>query len=116
VIHTGDSHTGRSTWDDERVFVFLHALPDAVHAVLFVVVSADGRPFSEVPGAFCHLSDLSTERELIHTDLSSLARQSMHGLAVALRTEQGWQLSRFQGSLDVVRRHERYGETERKHI
>src|SRR5688572_2562453 len=30
VVHTGDSRTGASTWDDERIFVFLEALPETV--------------------------------------------------------------------------------------
>ena len=29
VVHTGDSRTGASEWDDERIFVFLAALPAA---------------------------------------------------------------------------------------
>ena len=34
VIHTGDSRTGASEWDDERIFVFLEALPAVPRAVL----------------------------------------------------------------------------------
>ena len=60
VIHTGDSRTGSSIWDDERIFVFLEALPKAVSALSFVVSSAQGRDFSEIRGAFCHISDRFT--------------------------------------------------------
>ena len=57
VLHTGDSRTGTSEWDDERIFVFLEALPEAVAELAFVVASTNGRAFSEIQGASCHISD-----------------------------------------------------------
>jgi stress response protein SCP2 len=92
VLHTGDSRNGASAWDDERIFVFLEALPQAVHAVLFGVVSVDGRELSRVPGASCHLSDRADERELIRIELSGVARDSAHTVAIAQRSGADWKL------------------------
>jgi stress response protein SCP2 len=105
VLHTGDSRTGASTWDDERIFVFLHALPSAVNAVLFAVVSVDGRALNTVPGAFCHISDAATERELIRLDLRRIATDSVHGIAWAQRTERGWKLAQAENPLEPIRAH-----------
>jgi len=93
VLHTGDSPTGASEWDDERIFVFLEALPDSVSALAFVVTSANGRVFSEVPGASCHVSDRVTEREWIRLDLTALGKHREHRIATLRRSPAGWQIS-----------------------
>ncbi len=61
VVHTGDSRTGASKWDDERIFVFLEALPANVTTLLFIVASATDHPIRKVRGASCHISDHATE-------------------------------------------------------
>ena len=93
VVHTGDSPTGASEWDDERIFVFLEALPDSVSALSFVVASANGHVFSEVPGASCHVSDRITEREWIRVDLTVLGKQREHWVATLRRIPAGWEIS-----------------------
>jgi len=93
VLHTGDSPTGASEWDDERIFVFLEALPDSVSALAFVVASANGRVFSEVPGASCHVSDRVTEREWIRLDLTALGKHREHRIATLRRGPAGWEIS-----------------------
>jgi stress response protein SCP2 len=93
VLHTGDSRTGASEWDDERIFVFLEALPDSVYALDFIVTSANGHVFSEVPGAFCHVSDRVTEHEWIGLDLTQLSKHKEHRIATLRRSSAGWQLS-----------------------
>lgn len=94
VVHTGDSRTGASVWDDERIFVFLTALPSAVSLIAFAVASVDGRPFSEVPGASCHVSDAATERELIRIELTHLDRHTAHCVATLQRGPGGaWRVS-----------------------
>ena len=93
VIHTGDSKTGASAWDDERIFVFLDALPEAVGAVSFLVVSATGRAFGEVRGASCHVSDHATERECLRVDLTTLEAQTAHCVAMFCRSATGWVMS-----------------------
>jgi len=93
VLHTGDSLTGASEWDDERIFVFLEALPDSVSALAFVVASANGHVFSEVPGASCHVSDRVTEREWIRLDLTALGKHKEHRVATLRRSPAGWQIS-----------------------
>jgi stress response protein SCP2 len=93
VLHTGDSPTGTSEWDDERIFVFLEALPDSVSALAFVVASANGHLFSEVPGASCHVSDRITEREWIRLDLTALGKHKEHRVATLRRSPAGWQIS-----------------------
>ena len=91
-IHTGDSATGASEWDDERIFVFLDVLPQAVHALAFVVASVDGRPFCDIAGASCHISDHRTEDELIRVDLTALGHKTAHCVATLRRTPTGWQV------------------------
>lgn len=92
VLHTGDSPAGASEWDDERIFVFLEALPDSVFALSFVVASANGHVFGEVPGAYCHVSDRVTEREWIRLDLTALGKHTEHRVATLRRSAVGWQM------------------------
>jgi len=93
VVHTGDSPTGASEWDDERIFVFLEALPNTVSALAFVVASANDHVFSEVRGASCHVSDRVTEREWIRLDLAALGKHKEHRVATLRRSPAGWQIS-----------------------
>lgn len=91
VMHTGDSPTGASEWDDERIFVFLDALPDSVYALSFVVQSANGQAPGEVPGAYCHLSDRITEREWIRLDPAALGKHREYRVATLHRRAAGWE-------------------------
>ena len=100
VVHTGDSRTGASAWDDERVFVFLEPLPGHVATVAFAAVSANGRPFGTVPGAACHVSDASTEMEILRVDLTALGSQTEHCAAAIRRSHSGWTLSTAVPALD----------------
>jgi stress response protein SCP2 len=94
VIHTGDSRNGASSWDDERIFVFLDPLPQAVSSLIFVVASAAGHSFDEVPGALCHVSDRLSETEWLRQDLTSLVGQSIHAVATLQRTGAGWSITK----------------------
>lgn len=93
VIHTGDSRTGASEWDDERIFVFLEALPQAVSALTFAVSSPTGRTFGQVRGASCHVSDRVTERELFRLEFAALGRHTAHCVATLRRGPMGWGIS-----------------------
>lgn len=93
VIHTGDSRTGASTWDDERIFVFLEALPPSVAALSFVVVSTTGRAFHEIRGAFCHVSDRASEDQRLRLDLTALVGCADHAVATLRRGAAGWRMS-----------------------
>ena len=93
VIHTGDSRTGASAWDDERIFIFLEALQPAVSALAFVVVSATGRAFHEARGAFCHVSDRVSEHELVRLELTPLWGCSAHTVATMQRGAAGWKIA-----------------------
>ena len=84
-------------WDDERVFVFLPVLPDTVESVVFRVVSPDGRPFCDIPGARCHISDYTTEEELLSVQLTTLGTLSEHSVATLQRTGSGWRLQKAGG-------------------
>ncbi len=97
VLHTGDCRTGGSEWDNERIFVFLEALPDSVCALAFVVKSADGRRFGEVPGASCHVSDRVTEHECLRLDLTALGRCKHYRVATLRRSPAGWRFSHPYG-------------------
>ncbi len=99
VVHTGDSRTGASTWDDERIFIFTAALPEEIYSLVLGVVS-HGRPFSEVAGARCHLSDRATEDELLRVDLTSRGSVKEYCLGSLQRGSQGW-LLRQQTRLDT---------------
>lgn len=92
VIHTGDSRTGASAWDDERVFVFLDALPANVRRLDFRVASRNGRRLCEVPGASCHLSDYRTEDELLKVKFTTLPYDVECLVAILERQSAGWTL------------------------
>jgi len=92
VVHTGDSRTGASTWDDERIFVFLDSLPSVVFQLTLVVVSASGHTLNEVPGAVCHVSDRVTEAEWSRFDLTSLVGCVDCVVATVTRGPTGWRL------------------------
>jgi tellurium resistance protein TerZ len=92
VVHTGDSLTGASPWDDERVFVFLDALPANVRRLDFRVASRDGRCLCDVPGASCHLSDYRTEDELLKVTLTTIAPAAECLVAMLERQGAGWTL------------------------
>jgi stress response protein SCP2 len=102
VVHTGDSRTGASTWDDERIFVFLAALPPAVAAITFAVASVDDRAFGEVRGAFCHVSDAATEREVLQIELTSLGGQTAHCVATLHRRPSGWEIASGAPAFDGI--------------
>lgn len=93
VIHTGDSRTGASHWDDERIFVFLEALPDAVCKVAFVVWSATGKSFDAVAGARCHVSDRISDLPWLRVDLTALRGQTVHTVAILCRDAVGWRFA-----------------------
>jgi len=101
VIHTGDSRTGASSWDDERVFVFLDALPQAVSTLAFVVASAAGQSFDEVPGALCHVSDRLSETEWVRIDLTSLVGQTIHIVATLRRGITGWTITKNEHAVEA---------------
>jgi len=93
VIHTGDSRTGASEWDDERIFVFLESLPETVAAIAFVVTSVTGCAFSEVRGACCHVSDRATEHAWVRIALTAIDGNAPHSVATLRRTPTGWEIS-----------------------
>jgi len=94
VVHTGDSRTGASVWDDERVFVFLDAVPSAVARLIFVVASASGQTFDRVAGALCHVSDALSETQWVRLDLTTLAGRTAHAVAAMRRGPGGWHFER----------------------
>ena len=91
VLHTGDAVSGASAWDDERVFVFLEALPDTVAALGFVVVSASGHSFEEVRGASCHLSDHVTDDVYVRVDLQAVDSQNATWIGTLRRHGNVWE-------------------------
>jgi stress response protein SCP2 len=91
VTHTGDSRNGASHWDDERIFVFLDALPEAVAKLAFVVMSATGKSFDAVPGARCHVSDRVSEAPHVQIELGSLCGRTIHTVSLIRRSASGWE-------------------------
>jgi len=101
IVHTGDSRTGSSAWDDERIFVFLGALPAGIAKLAFIVVSASRHAFDEVCGAVCHVSDRTSEAEWLRTDLTSLSGRTTCTVATLHRDAAGWRIvSDAQSSAD----------------
>jgi stress response protein SCP2 len=92
VVHTGDSRDGASRWDDERVFVFTDAVPQAVTSIAFIVRSADRRAFHEVPGAVCHLTHPASEHEWLRIDLTALRGRRSFKVATLQRKDCSWSL------------------------
>lgn len=92
VVHTGDARTGASEWDDERIFVFLEALPANVSTLAFIVASATGHAFGEVRGASCHVSDHATEHKWIDLELTPLGNATAHCVATLNRSPAGWEI------------------------
>jgi len=92
VVHTGDSRTGAGPWDDERVYVFLDALPRAVHSLVFLIESSRGTAFSEVANASCHVSDHATDDTLLTLPLSPLGAMTRCDVATLQRATSGWRL------------------------
>jgi stress response protein SCP2 len=101
VIHTGDSRTGANEWDNERIFVFLEALPKAVFKLTFVVASAKGSAFGGIRGASCHISDRITEREWLRCDLAALGRHTAHCVATVRRNATSWDMWPDRQSIHV---------------
>ncbi|MBX3649930.1 MAG: TerD family protein [Burkholderiales bacterium] len=93
VVHTGDSRTGASQWDDERIFVFLEALPADVTTLVFIVASVTGKPIREVRGASCHISDHATEYQWVNMELTTLDTQTTCCVATLSRSLTGWEIS-----------------------
>ena len=93
VLHTGDSRDGASRWDDERIFVFLDALPRTVNSVVFTIASSSGDAFCDVPGASCHISHGGTEDRLFEIQLAALGKVTAHELARLVRCTEGWRLT-----------------------
>ncbi|MDP1536838.1 MAG: TerD family protein [Burkholderiales bacterium] len=100
VIHTGDSRTGASKWDDERIFVFLEALPANVTTLLFIVASATGSPIRKVRGASCHISDHATEYQWVNIELTTLDTQTTYCVATLSRSPSGWEMSSTAQSMN----------------
>ena len=100
VVHTGDSRTGASQWDDERIFVFLEALPANVTTLLFIVASATGNPIRKVRGASCHISDHATEYQWVNIELKTLDTQTTYCVATLSRSLTGWEISSTAQSIN----------------
>jgi stress response protein SCP2 len=86
VVHTGDSSALEGRWNDERIFVFLDALPCSVAKLSFVVAGADSR-MGRFSGAVCQFSDRISEQEIHWHELD--ARETRSSLVVATLTRCG---------------------------
>ena len=100
VIHTGDSLTGASPWDDERIFVFLGMLSLQVESVVFIVACPTGRAL-QTPHAFCHISDRVSETSWAKFDLSALSEHSVLAVATLKRRGDGWQITQGSTRVDI---------------
>lgn len=90
VVHTGNSHDGSSQWDDERIFVFLDALPSQVTQIIFCVCSASGHALAQVPDARCHISDARQEQILSSSNLAAGGDGTFLPVFRLCRDDDGW--------------------------
>ena len=93
VLHTGDSRIGAGFWDDERIFIFVDALPETIGSVVLSVESSHGDAFRDVTDAWCHVSDCAMEEELLKVRLAQLGATSGQVIATLERESQGWTLT-----------------------
>jgi len=93
VVHTGDAQSGASVWDDERIFVFLDALPPEVTRLTFIITSTNGRLFNTIAGVSCHISDRVTERAWIKLDGATLGPHTACHVATLDRSDSGWKFT-----------------------
>ena len=93
VLHTGDSRIGAGSWDDERIFIFTDALPEAVASVVLSVESSNGDAFDDVTDAWCHVTDCAMEEELLSVRLAHLGAMTGHVIATLERHSHGWLLA-----------------------
>lgn len=92
VVHTGNSCDGANDWDDERIFVFLSALPAEVSRVALCVASVSAHALSHDPGARCHLSDARREQALRRVELTCLHANGFMVVFDIRRAADGWWL------------------------
>jgi tellurium resistance protein TerZ len=92
VVHTGDCKTGGGSWDNERIHVFLRALPEDISKVLFVVTSINGELFEEIGTACCHVTNTVTDELLCGCDLTRPSRRNADVVARLRRVDGDWKL------------------------
>ncbi|HEX2825062.1 MAG TPA: TerD family protein [Burkholderiales bacterium] len=93
VLHTGDSRIGAGSWDDERLFVFVDALPENVASVVLSVESSNGHAFGDITDACCHVTDCALEEKLLSVRLAQLGATTGHVIATLERHPRGWTLT-----------------------
>jgi stress response protein SCP2 len=92
VVHTGDCKSGGGSWDRERIYVFLNALPEQVRTILFVVTSVNRVSFEQIGSVRCHVTDHATEQSLFEIDLGRLSSCTADVVARLLQVDGAWQL------------------------
>ena len=71
VVHSGDDNTGGGIdTENERIIANLQNLPAAVETLVFTVTSPDEEPFAAIPHAFCLVTDMIGDAELVRYDLT----------------------------------------------
>ncbi len=71
----------------------LTALPEDVHAIVFVVNSFQGQRFTEVRSAYCRLLDLDTGAELVRFDLTDSEPRTGVIMSVLRRSGSAWEMT-----------------------
>lgn len=74
VIHMGDNRVGGSNGDDEQIKIDLSKIPSYIEKVVFTVTIYDSdrrrQNFGQVSNAFIHITDESTNTEILRYDLN----------------------------------------------
>ena len=104
VVHTGDSTSGASAWDDERIFVFLDALPEEVVTLAFTVRSVTEHVFGDIQAASWHLSDATTDCVYRQGHLQRYGYVTARCVATLCRRPAGWYIPELTeaGSIAVA--------------
>ncbi|WP_040809930.1 TerD family protein [Nocardia concava] len=64
VRHSGDDLTGEGLGDNETIIIDIPRIAPSVSAVMFVVSSYTARPFTDIPNAYCHVTDAASRLEV----------------------------------------------------
>jgi len=91
VVHTGSPTVASGNWDNERIFVFLDALPRDVARIVFVVAGV-GAPV-KAENAYCHISERNTEHVILYRELHPCEWHGSLDVAALVRSRSGWRFS-----------------------
>jgi tellurium resistance protein TerZ len=114
VVHSGDDTCGERAGDDEIILVRPGRVRRDVARLVFVVTSASGHRFGELPRAACRLYDMRRGLVVAQQELDGLGRATGLVAASLERTPDGWR-PQVIGRADLATTHQELVPTIRRH-